>query len=136
MTHVLRVQVDDPTLTRLQQHADAARKDLEVVTAQVLRTATQHLPPLGERMVVISGDALLRLESILGGGSVLNPDDLAKKVERLAGVSFLHARLPFTPNQLEALAEKAERQGLTVTQLVDRTAPRIYEHFFDLMARV
>ena len=35
----------------------------------------------------------------------------------------------------EALAEKAQRNGLTVDQLIERTAPRIYEHFFDLVAR-
>jgi hypothetical protein len=136
MSTVLRVQVDDQTLNRLQRMADDSRKDLKLLTGVVLRTAAQQLPPVGERMVVVSGDALLKLESILGGGSVLSAGDLTKKVERLAGVSFLHVRLPFTPNQLEMLAEKASRQGLSVEELVNRTAPRIYEHFFDLMARV
>lgn len=135
MNHVLRVQVDDDTLTRLQARADATRKDLELCAQSVLAQAAKSLPT-GGRVVVVHGEILEALEGILGGGSIMNPQDLQKKVARLAGISFLHCRLPFTPNQLEALAEKASRNGLTVDQLVERTAPRIYEQFFDLVARV
>lgn len=131
----LRLTVDEDTLQTLQSCADAIRQPLETLAAARLKASLQLLPPSG-RVVVVHGDILQRLEEILGGGSILNQADLAKKVERLAGVSFLHCRLPFTPNQLEALAEKAARNSLTVQQLVERTAPRIYEHFFDLVARV
>lgn len=133
--NVIQVRVSDDTLQLLQARADAARRDLALITERLLQRAATSLPE-GERMLVVSGEALERLESILGGGSLLSPADLQKKIERLAGVSFLHVRLPFTPNQLEALQEKANRQGLSVEELVNRTAPRIYEHFFDLMARV
>ena len=132
---VLRIQVDEDTLHKLQQLADHQRKDLEVVAANLAKAASNHLPPAG-RYLVVSGDTLNTLETILGGGSLMNQADLQKKVSRLAGISFLHIRLPFTPNQLEALAEKAARNSLTVDQLVERTAPRIYEQFFDLVARV
>jgi hypothetical protein len=135
MATILRIQVDDDTLAKLQQVADYQRKDLESVAASACKSATNHLPP-GGRYVVIGGEALETLEKILGGGSLLNAADLSKKVSRLAGVSFLHIRLPFTPNQLETLRDKAERNSLTVEQLVERTAPRIYEQFFDLVARV
>lgn len=135
MATVLRIQVDDDTLAKLQQVADFQRKDLESVAASACKSATNHLPP-GGRYVVIGGEALEVLETILGGGSILNAADLRRKVERLAGISFLHIRLPFTPNQLETLAEKARRNGLTVEQLAERTAPRMYEQFFDLVARV
>lgn len=132
---LIQVRVSDDTLQLLQARADSARRDLSLITERLLQRAATSLPE-GERMLVLSGEALERLESILGGGSLLSPVDLQKKIERLAGVSFLHVRLPFTPNQLESLAEKANRQGLSVEELVNRTAPRIYEHFFDLMARV
>lgn len=135
MDTLLRLTVDDATYARLDARATATRRALTLEATRLLQTAAQVLP-LSGRAVVIAGEALDRLESMLGGGSVLDPADLVKKTERLAGISFLHCRLPFTPNQLEALAEKAARQGLTVEQLVERTAPRIYEQFFDLVARV
>ncbi|MGH7418837.1 MAG: hypothetical protein ACREKB_13785 [Candidatus Rokuibacteriota bacterium] len=135
MESLLRVRVTDDTLERLQARADEGRRDLELTAQQLLALAVRALPPSG-RVVCVGGEGLQTLEAILGGGSILNQDDLLKKVERLAGISFLHCRLPFTPNQLEALAEKAARNSLTVEQLVERTAPRIYEHFFDLIARV
>lgn len=135
MATILRIQVDEETLHLLQRRADDSRKDLELTTGRLVQSAARLLPLQG-RMVGLSGAHLERLEAILGGGSVLNPDDLVQKVERLAGISFLHQRLPFTPNQLELLAEKAARNGLSVEQLVDRTAPRIYEQFFDLVQRV
>jgi len=131
--NTLRVLVDDDTLAKLQEISDATRKDLETVAQVKLKAGVSLLPP--GRVVVVGGETLEVLESILGGGSLLNAPDLRKKVERLAGISFLHCRLPFTPNQLEALKEKAERNSLTVEQLINRTAPRIYEQFFDLVER-
>lgn len=130
----LRVPVSDETVARLQALSDDTRMDLEKVAGQWLDRALKTLP-VG-RALVVQGEILDRLEATLGGGSLLNEADLAKKVARLAGISFLHVRLPFTPNQLEELAEKAKRNSLTVEQLVNRTAPRIYEHFFDLVARI
>ena len=131
--NTLRVLVDDDTLAGLQRIADDTRKDIEEVARVKLKAGVSLLPP--GRVVVVGGEILEILETILGGGSLLNAPDLRKKVERLAGISFLHVRLPFTPNQLEALKEKAERNSLTVEQLVNRTAPRIYEQFFDLVER-
>lgn len=134
MESILRVHVTPDTLERLQARAEAQRRALELSAAMLLRDALRLLPVQG-RAVVVSGEILERLESILGGGSLLNAEDLRQKVERLAGVSFLHCRLPFTPNQLEALAEKAARNSLSVEELVNRTAPRMYEQFFDLVER-
>lgn len=134
MDTLLRLHVSDDTTTALITRADALRRPLELVAQQLLSWAAKVLPAQG-RAVVLTGAELETLEAVLGGGSALNAGDLVQKVERLAGVSFLHARLPFTPNQLEALTEKAARNGLTVQQLVDRTAPRIYEQFFDLIER-
>lgn len=131
----LTLTLPDTTLDQVDARAAFARKPPEIVGAQLLQAALAFMPEGGGRLVVVSGPILLQLEEILGGGSLLNGDDLAKKVARLAGVSFQHVRLPFTPNQLELLAEKAQRNGLTVQTLVERTAPRIYEQFFDLIAR-
>lgn len=125
----LRLQVDDQTLTALQARADASRVDLEM-TATRLLASSAALFPLGGRVVVLSGDPLDNLEGLLGGGSVLNGEDLQKKVERLAGISFGHVRLPFSPGQLEEIATRAERNSLTPEQMIERTARKMYELFF------
>lgn len=133
----LTIDIPDETLARLEDRATRMGKTPEQEAARLLQFAEQSvrdLPP-GSRLLVVSGPTIAALEPILGGGSLLNAQDLQKKVERLAGISFLHCRLPFTPNQLEELGQRAERQGMTVQTLVDRTAPRIYEHFFNMMER-
>lgn len=134
MSTMLRVAVDDDVIAKMQKESDEVRRSLEDIAA--IRIKASMKLPLRERAIVASGNELEQLETILGGGSLVHGPDLLKKVQRLAGISFLHVRLPFTPNQLELLEEKARRQGLTVDQLVERTAPRIYEQFFDLVARV
>jgi hypothetical protein len=126
---VLRLQLDDRTLTALQARADATRHDLEQVASQVLASAVALLPLAG-RAVVLSGDPLEQLESQLGGGSILNAADLEQKVARLASISFAHVRLPFTPGHLEEIASRAERLGITPEQLIERTAQKMYELFF------
>lgn len=134
---VVRISSDVPqeTAARLQMLADKTPGGtLESVAGTKLAAAMTNLPING-RFIVVSDAGLQYLEGILGGGSLLNEGDLVKKIDRLAGISFQHIRLPFTPNQLEALQAKAERQGLSVAELVERTAPRIYEQFFDLIAR-
>lgn len=124
-------------LSRLEDRGTLTGRTPEVAAARLLEFTEQELRnyPPGTRVLTIPGPTIEALETVLGGGSLLNHADLQKKVERLAGISFLHVRLPFTPNQLEELQSRAERQGLTVQQLVDRTAPRIYEHFFNMMER-
>lgn len=134
MPTILRVPVDEDVIAKMQEESDSVRRSLEDIAAIRLKASMKL--PLRERAVVATGTELEQLETILGSGSLLNGPDLLKKVQRLAGISFLHVRLPFSPAQLEALQEKAARQGLTVDQLVERTAPRIYEQFFDLIVRV
>jgi plasmid stability protein len=125
------LQLDDDLYTRLRTRAIEAGRTPEAQMALLLKIGVD-LCGL-DRTVVLDSAALATLEPILGGGSVLNTQDLVKKVERLAGVSFRHVRLPFTPNQLEQLQEKAARAGLTVDQLVERTANKMYEAFFGLV---
>jgi hypothetical protein len=131
----LTIDIPDEVLAKLQMAGDYYRKPIDLVATRKLSEALTLLPQEGGRVVMLSGDALQGAEAILGGGSILNGGDLLQKVQRLAGISFLHIRLPFTPNQLEALVEKATRQGLTVEQLAERTAPRMYANFFDLVER-
>lgn len=131
MSMTLRVSVTDGTLDRLTQRSGAQR-DPEYVASQLLSDAAECLPAAG-RYVVVAGPELEALERILGGGSVTHGTDLRVKVERLAGISFQHIRLQFSPGQLEELARRAERQGRTVEQIVEMMVPRIHEQFFNLI---
>lgn len=129
------IDVDQETYNLLERVADRSRVAIDVAAAAVLKKGVQVLPVGRERMLVLSGPQLEAVESMLGGGSLLNGADAVKKVERLAGISFLHVRLPFTPSQLEQIADKAARNNQTVEELVERLAPRVYAQFFDLMGR-
>ena len=128
----LRVQVNEQTLERLEQAAVAQGRDLEQAARLLLEAAATLLPAAG-RCVVVAGQPLDALETILGGGALLSGADLQQKVERLAGISFEHVRLQFTPGQLEEIQRRAERQGKTVEQLVAMMVPRIHEQFFNLI---
>lgn len=132
----LRLVLQDSVIQALEREAAGADRPLEYIATALLQAATQQRLPVQGKFVVLRGEVLEQLEAILGGGSVLSQEDLLRKVEGLAGISFFHHRLPFSPSQLEQLQEKASRQGLTVEQLIDRAAPRVYEQFFDLLGRV
>lgn len=132
MATTLRVSVADFSMDKLHEVARAHERDLETAASQVLATGLSALPLQG-RFAVIHQAELQALEDILGGGSILNGQDLLKKVQRLAGISYHHIRLNFTPGQLEDLEWKAKRQGKTVEQLVEQMAPRIADQFFGLI---
>lgn len=129
---LLRIPVYEATLQQLLPLAEAQRRSPEEAARFLLAAAVQSLPAQG-RFTVLHGAALERLEQILGGGAVVSGADLLKKVERLAGISFHHLRLEFTPGQLETLQERAAREGKTVEQVVTQMAPRIHEQFFNLV---
>lgn len=132
MSTLLRVALSDTSMDRLHEIAKLQERDLETAAAQHLANALIAIPPTG-RYAIISAPELQALEDILGGGSVLHGKDLLAKVQRLAGITYHHVRLQFTPGQLEDLQEKARRQGKTVEQLVEQMAPRIHEQFFGLI---
>ena len=128
-TTTLRVAVADTTMDVLQEIARTTQRDPETVAARVLEGAARILPQQG-RYLVVDGADLDVLEQIFSGGSVLNSADLRRKVERLAGISFGHVRLEFSPGQLEEIAHRAERQGLSPEELIRRCAKKMEELFF------
>ena len=125
----IQLQLDDTLAVDLQRLDPAA--PLHVL---IPRRLTQlRAAPLKGKVVMLSQADCEALEAILGGGSVLNGKDLVQKVSRLAGISFEHIRLQFTPGQLDEVVRKADSSGITVDQLIERMAPRIMEQFFGLV---
>ena len=131
MITTMRVQVPQETADRLEQRATEIGRPVELVATHALSTGA--LLPAAGRFITVTGEALQRLETLLGGGSIHSEADLTTKVERLAGISFAHVRLEFSPGQLEQLAEKAARADMTVEQLVERAQAKICEQFFGLL---
>ena len=133
MSTTIRVEVNDDTLHVLLGPEDHPQ-NAEATAARILQEAIRQKLLPGQRMIVLGPKEIDALESLVSGGSVLNGMDLVAKVGRLAGISFHHTRIQFTPGQLEDVARRAASNGLTVDQLLERTTPRIYEMFFNLLA--
>jgi hypothetical protein len=129
-TTTLRVALTDPAMDELHARAQVANKDPETLAARTLEGALRVVLPRSGRYVVVEAADLDVLEQIFSGGSVLNSQDLRQKVERLAGISFGHVRLDFSPGQLEEIARRAERQGLEPEELIRRCAKKMDELFF------
>lgn len=129
----LTLSVDDALYEQIQERAEHAKTAEPLTAVMLLRQALKFLPARGGRALLINGPDLDTLEALLGNTTVLNGQDLCRRVGDLASVSFGHVRLPMSPNQLEQLQIKAERQGKTIEQLLEEAAPRVYEQFFDLL---
>lgn len=130
----LTLRLGERTEQALAQAAEAAGMSLDLYAEQLLQHALAvNFPVKQGKVVLLHGEALEQLEVRLGGMPILHPADLVAKVDRLAGISFEHLTLPFSINQLEVMAEKAERQGKSVEQLLGELAPRVFEQFFDLL---
>lgn len=128
----IRVQINEDGFSSLHERGVVLGKDPEVVASFLLRDALREYPIQG-RHLVLDHPELDRLAKTLGGGDVLNGEDLCLKVERLAGISFHNIRLEFTPGQLEEIAWRANRLGLTPEELAARIVKKMEELFFTHM---
>ena len=130
----LQLQLEDHEYAQVQERADRSGVSEVDVAKKLLLQATRYLPT-NQPVIVLAGPLLEQVTATLGGLPLRHAQDLAERVDQLAGISFGHLRLPFSPNHLQALQEKADRQGKTVEQLLEEAAPRVYEQFFDLFSR-
>lgn len=124
----MRVTLPDSVVDLYQAYADQSGKSLDSVIADRLKRTA--VVPHGSRMVFVGGDPLDRLEAKLGGGSITTADDLARRVERLAGITFMGKDLQLSPNQLEELAQRAERQGKSIDDLITDIWAHLRDNFF------
>lgn len=125
----LHVLVTAEAMEHLHRLSATQQQSIELVASRRLRDALKDLPDDG-RYILVTGEALDRLEKIFAGGSVLNSIDLLRKVERQAGITFNNIRFEFTPGQLEEIQRRAERLGLTTEELCRRCVQKMEELFF------
>lgn len=132
------IQVDDALYEKYAGRASelAARKPgatlsaSEVMAAQLDRF--KDVDPI-DRIVIVDTKRRGALEEILGGGSLMNAEDLVVKVKRLAKIEIGGIAVQFTPGQLEELKNRAARNRLSVQELTQRTVRGLSENFFNAL---
>jgi hypothetical protein len=70
------------------------------------------------------------LEATTGVGTTQTAVDLIKAVQRLARIGIGDVRIPFTPGQLEEIAYRAEKRGITVQRAIQDVIDRISGELF------
>lgn len=123
----MRITIPDQVLDAYQAYADREGRTLDQVLTQQLGRF-RHLPP-AERAVVLGGPVIERLETHLGT-QISNGEELADKVERLAGITFHGIHLDFSPNQLEELQHRSERSGRSVEDMAKEMVQQLSHEWF------
>jgi hypothetical protein len=85
---------------------------------------------LVEGRLVLSKTDREGLEAVAGIGCTRTPTDLLHAVERLARIRIGDVTIPFTPGQLEEIAQRAQKRSQTVAQTVGAIVDRIKEEIF------
>jgi len=124
----MRVTIPDELADLYQRFADAHGVPLDAVLADQLKRLAPFEP--GKRLVALTPAQVESLEPRLGGGSLKDGADLVAKVLNLAGIRFHRKDFDFSPQQLEELAHRAERQGKSIEALCLEIFNAMQDQFF------
>ena len=122
------IQLPDDVALRYQQAAERARVPLATYLARHLQRFAEV--PSGARALVLTGDALERVDALLGLGSTASPQAFIQAVEGWAGITIGGVRVDFSPAQLEEIAHRAEKQGKTPQEIVEGIVADLSKDFF------
>lgn len=122
------VQIDDAVALRYQQAADKARVPLAKYLERQLTKFGEI--PVGQRVLVLTGEGLEEVDRLLGLGSTQNPIAFLAAVRNWAGITIGGIRLDFTPAQLAEIAYRAEKQGKTPEDVVRDIVEQMNHQFF------
>jgi hypothetical protein len=122
------IQLPDPVALRYQHAAIAAHVPLEKFLERQLEKFAAV--PSGQRTVILSGDALERIDTLLGIGSTASPAALLTAIESWAGITIGGIRLDFSPAQLAEIAHRAEKQGKPPEEIVADIVAQMEDQFF------
>jgi len=124
----MRITLPDAVADAYLAYAEKQGRPVEaVLTAQLQRF--QAVEP-GSRTIVLGGALTEQLSTMLGGFPIQSAEDLVRKVNELAAVSFQHIRLDFSPSHLRELAHRAERQGKPVEDIIQDVVRQLADQFF------
>lgn len=128
MAFIPKVQIPDRLYELYEREAIGRDMQFEELLEQRLEDAV--LLDRSTRTMILTGPTLALLEEILSGGSLMGPDDLLKKVDRLAKIEFGSHRISLTPGQMEEVALRARKQGKSMPEMMKAMWARMSTEFF------
>lgn len=122
------IQLDDVIALKYQQAADRAKVPLgKLLERQLARFASV---PVGQRVLVLTGDPLEQMDRLLGLGSTKDPAALLGAVQAWAGITIGDIRLEFSPSQLAEIQHRADKQGKSPEAIVQDIVSQLEQAFF------
>ena len=99
-------------------------------TPQMIIRALETLPLMEKgRTLTLDASQIHRLESMLGGGSLMGGGDLLRKVENLAAYEVGGIRVDFDASDYGRLTQRATRLGLSVPAYLAMMLDRFKEEW-------
>lgn len=122
------IQLPDPIALKYQQAAATARVPLEKYLERQLTKFAEV--PSGQRVLVLTGDAVEEIDRLLGVGSTTSALALLAAIRAWAGITLGSIRLDFSPAQLDEIALRAEKQGKPPEEIVRDLVEQIARDLF------
>jgi hypothetical protein len=113
-----------------EYQGEAMRSRIGVTTLLVDRLLRFKGAKTQDRTVLIETPERVRLETLLGYGSLLSGPDLVEKVQRLADCHIGEIRVDFSPAEWQEIAQRAMRRGISVQEEVSQTVAHMKGNYF------
>lgn len=122
------ITIPDSLAADYKLHKGARHGDLDkLVTRQLQRFAKVEV---GDRAVVLHGEALEEVDRLLGLGSTQSAAALLAAIRAWAGITIGGVRLDFSPAQLAEIQLRADKQGKTPEAVVQEIVEQLSRDFF------
>jgi hypothetical protein len=86
--------------------------------------------PTASRVLLLAGDSLEQIDTLLGLGSTASPTALLAAIRAWAGITIGDIRVDFPPAQLAEIALRAEKQGKPPEVIVRDIVDQLSRDFF------
>jgi len=124
------VKIPDELAEQLRDaNPDAAKLPIDTLVAKQLARFASH--PITTRVVLLSPEHLLRLETLLGGAQLQTGADVIARAEAYSQVKLGTVVIPLTPAEKEELAYRAKKQGKPVGELMRELIQQLHTSLFN-----
>ncbi len=110
--------------------------DWEILSGRIVIGTLKDKDFPGPYEIVAEGTLILSvrdreaIEAVTGLGSTRTALDLLAGVQRLARIKMGDVTIPFTPGQLEEIAYRAQKRGISVQRAMQEVVDRIKDELF------
>lgn len=118
---------DDLAADYTEEATERGWKIEDVLTERLLRAS--ELDPR-HRYVIVVGRVRDQLEKRLGGGHLMDANDLYRKVDRLAKIRFGQHEIILSAGQMEEMVFRSNKIGKSIDQMLDEMWAKISQEFF------